>query len=481
MTDWLTHHQTRQSLPRAGARGVFERRHGQHRRTNPMKKALIALSVTPLVAACAVGPEYSPPTMALGTQFVGGPSGSLEDPSREPWWEGFHDGYLDTLVERGLKQNLDILTVLSRIEQAEANVRANGGAANFSGGLDASRTVRGGEDLDRNYNSAATLSGTYVIDLFGGNKRGREQAVAQLEAQGFDAGSARLAFLTSLTTNYINARFNQEAAALTRRTIESRQETLRLVDQRRAVGAASQLELVQARADLESAQADLPGFNAGFEAAVFAIATLLAEPAGPILGQMQRGAAQPIPGHRYATGVPADLIRNVPSVRFAERNLAAAVANVGVAEAALYPALSLNGTITTGTTGTWSFGPSINLPIFNRGVLNAQRDASVAAAEEAEIAWRAAVLSAVENVEVGTSAYRNSQRTVASLRRAVASNDEALDLSRETYEAGALTLLDLLDTERNASNQRLSLAAAQRDLANDWISLQIATGRGWRD
>lgn len=446
-----------------------------------MKKALIALSVTPLVAACAVGPEYSPPTMALGAQFVGGPSESLADPSREPWWEGFHDSYLDGLVERGLKQNLDILTVLSRIEQAEANVRANGGAANFSGGLTAQRIARGGDDADTTYTTDATLSGTYIIDLFGATARGREQAVAQLEAQGFDAGSARLAFLTSLTTNYINARFNQEAAALTRRTIASREETLRLVDERRSVGAASRLELVQARADLESAKADLPAFTAGFEAAVFGIATLLAEPAAPIMAQMQRGAPQPVPGHRTSTGVPADLIRNVPGVRVAERNLAAAVANAGVAEAALYPSLTLNGTLTGGTTDRWSFGPSINLPIFNRGVLNAQRDVAVAAAEEAEIAWRAAVLTAVENVEVGYSAFRNSRRSLASLNQAVASNDEALDLSRETFEAGALTLLDLLETERNASNERLSLAAARRDLANDWISLQIATGRGWRD
>lgn len=446
-----------------------------------MKKALFALSVTPFVAACAVGPEYSPPNIALGSQFVAGASASLTDPSREPWWEGFHDSYLDTLVERGLKQNLDILTVLSRIEQAEANVRANGGAANFNGGLNASRTINGGDDIDTFYNSSATLSGTYIIDLFGATARGREQAVAQLEAQGFDAGSARLAFLTSLTTNYINARFNQEAAALTRRTISSRQETLGLVEQRQNVGAASRLELVQARADLESAQADLPGFNAGFEAAVFAIATLLAEPAAPIMARMRQGAPQPIPGHRTSTGVPADLIRNVPAVRFAERNLAAAVANVGVAEAALYPSLTLNGTLTEGTTGTWSFGPSINLPIFNRGVLNAQRDIAAAAAEEAEITWRAAVLDAVEAVEVGYSAFSNSRRALASLNRAVASNDEALDLSRETFEAGALTLLDLLETERNASTERLSLAAARRDLANDWITLQIATGRGWRD
>ena len=445
-----------------------------------MRKALTTLCTLPFLAACAVGPDYEEPSIELSTQFVAGPASALPDPGDDAWWEGFRDPYLNELISRGLDKNLDIRSALSRIEQAEANVRTTGLNANVSGGLSAARTASRREGQDTLYATDGTLSGTFILDVFGGSRRGREQALAQLEAAGFNAGAARLAFLTSITTNYINARFNQESAAVTRSSIESRQETLRLVEQRRAVGAASQLELVQSRADLESAQADLPVFNANFEAAVFAIATLLAEPAGPIMARMQRGAPQPLPRSSGSTGVPADLLRNVPSVRAAERSFAAAVANVGVSEAALYPSFTLNGTITESTNlDSWSFGPSVNLPIFNRGALIAQRDAATAAAEEAELLWRAAVLDAVEDVEISSSALRNSRRSVTAQRRAVASNDEALRLSRETYEAGALTLLDLLDVERTTSAQRLSLAAAQQALANDWIALQIATGRGW--
>lgn len=446
-----------------------------------MKTALKTICILPLLAACAVGPEYSEPSVSLNSQFVAGPESSLPDPGEQAWWRGFRDPFLDDLIARGLTQNLDILTVLSRIDQAEANVRTTGINENLDGALSASRIAAGSDVADTTYTSTGSLNGSFVIDLFGGSARSRQQAIAQLEEAGFNAGDARLAFLTSLTTNYVNARFNQESAALTRRTIASRQQTLNLVEQRRQVGAASQLELVQSRADLESAQADLPGFTAGFEAAVFAMATLLAEPAAPLMQRMQRGAAQPLPRTSSGTGVPADLLRNVPSVRAAERSFAAAVANVGVAEAALYPSITLSGTVSESTgNDTWNFGPTISLPVFNRGRLTAQRDQAAAAAEEAELLWRSAVLNAVEDVEVASSALRTSRRSLTALRRAVASNDEALRLSRETYEAGALTLLDLLETERNTSNQRLSLAAAQRDLASDWISLQIATGRGWR-
>jgi outer membrane protein, multidrug efflux system len=176
--------------------------------------------------------------------------------------------------------------------------------------------------------------------------------------------------------------------------------------------------------------------------------------------------------------VPADLLRNRPDVQAAERRLAAAVAAVGVAEADLYPSLSLSGTVSAGDTATWSFGPALSLPIFNQGRLTAARDRAVAQAKEAELAWRSAIQSAVEDVQTELSRLAANRQRAARLTDVVTSTDRVLALSRETYRLGTTTLLDLLDAERSATAARLSLAQAYRDLATSFAGTQATVGRG---
>ena len=236
---------------------------------------------------------------------------------------------------------------------------------------------------------------------------------------------------------------------------------------------------MQTRALLEQTRASIPQLENGFMGAVYAIATLLAEPAQPLIQEMQKGAAQPRPRGSAAAGVPADLLRNRPDVRSAERALAGAVADIGVAEAALLPAVDLSGTITATSNRTWSFGPALSLPVLNQPVLRASRDAAVSRAKQAELDWRAAVLSAVEDVQKAQSAYLRDGRRLSALSLTAQSYARARDLSRETYEVGTTNFLDFLDAERSMGDAQLSVAAAVQALANDWTALQIAAGRGW--
>ena len=258
-----------------------------------------------------------------------------------------------------------------------------------------------------------------------------------------------------------------------------RKRTLTLVESQLNEGAATQLDRVRAQADLQSTQADLPTFIAGFNASAIAIAALLDQPAKGILQGMQRGAAQPWPRNNRAKGVPANLLRNVPSVRARERELAASVAAIGVEEAQLYPALNISGSVGVGSADRWQFGPELTFPVFNRQVLRARRDQAIAAAKEAELNWRSAVVQSMEQVEVSTSNLSNRRRQVALLQKSVASQEKSLELTRSVYENGALSLLDLIETERSTLGLQLSLAAARRDAATAWVQLQIATGRGW--
>lgn len=431
-------------------------------------------------AGCtAVGPDYRPPAMPLAPAYAEGQGGAAGTVALDRWWTALGDKRLDALVARGLAQNLDIRTAVERLNEADAEVRAAGGAALVSGGVSADYTRARSQSGNISTDASGTAAASLVLDIFGGQRRALEGAMAGFDAAQFDEGSARLAFLSSLVGNYIDARYYQEALAITRNLVRSRENTLNLVSQQREIGTATELHLVQTRALLEQTRASIPQLENGFMGAVYAIATLLAEPAQPLIAEMQKGAAQPRPRGGAAAGVPADLLRNRPDVRSAERALAGAVADIGVAEAALLPAVDLSGTITAASNRTWSFGPALSLPVLNQPVLRAGRDAAVSRAKQAELDWRATVLSAVEDVQKAQSAYLRDGRRLSALSLTAQSYARARDLSRETYEVGTTNFLDFLDAERSMGDAQLSVAAAVQALANDWTALQIAAGRGW--
>ncbi|MEM7717630.1 MAG: efflux transporter outer membrane subunit [Pseudomonadota bacterium] len=441
----------------------------------------LATCATMLLSACgAVGPDFTPPQAELPPSFVAGQTARLTTPETQMWWRDFKDPMLNDLIASGLASNLDIRTSLARIAQAEASLRGTGVNAQLSGNLTNDNIRTGGDGISTTTSSTTELSGSYVIDLFGGIRREREEAVANLKKAGFDLGDARLAFVLSIVSNYIDARFAQEAAALTRNTVTSRQNTLDLVRSKRAAGSSSELDVAQSEADLFSAEADLEGYISDFEMSAFAIATLLDTEAAPLLRRLQQGAAQPFAPAASRLGVPTDLLRSLPSIRSAELGYAAEVANLGVQEANLLPSLTLSGNLSISDTDTWSFGPTVSLPVFGQGALRAQRDAQIAAVEEAEIAWRSTVRSAVEDVEKNAAALVRSQRQIEHLRRAVTASDLSLELNRANFEAGQSSLFELLDAERTTTSQRLSLASEVRAAATEWSSLQIALGRGWR-
>ena len=431
-----------------------------------------------LVGCDRLGPDYQAPSIELSNQFTNAAPSSLQNAASSKWWEKLNDPLLNELVARGSSQNLDVQTALERMTSAEAALGTVGLNAQTGGSLTASATRQDfGAGVTTNRNSA--IDGRYVLDLFGGFARGQEQALANFDAAQVNVGVVRLAYLADITSAYVQARYFQEAAAITRSTIRSRKQTLDLVSQRRSAGEATELEVQQARSDLASSEAGLPILVANFETNVFRVATLLAEPAQPILGRMQAGSAQPRPSGFTTIGHPADLLRNRPDIQVAERNLAAATAAVGVAEAQLYPSITLNGTLGTGTTDSWSFGPSLNVPVLNRGVLRANQEIAESTAREAELNWRSTVLAAVEDVQSALTLCLNWRRQLTSLERASAASASVLDLSRESYRGGAITLTDVLDAERQHANNRLSMADALRNYTLSWMDVQVTTGRGW--
>jgi len=433
-----------------------------------------------LVAGCAVGTDYQRPEVAMETRFVGGNAEQIGAVATQQWWLNYKDLNLTSLVTRGLAQNLDVIAAGERIRQAQAELRTTGVNAATDGALTGSVTTSGGDGTNGTSTvESGTLGASLVIDLFGCIRREREAAVASLTAARAEEETVRLAWLAELIAAYSDARYYQEAMALTRTAITTREETVSITRSQFDAGAATAYEVAEAQALLSTARADLPQFAALFDANVYAIATLLNEPAGPIKAQMQKGAPQLTSPGDARTGVPADLLRNRPDVRSAEADLAAAVANVGVAEAALYPALSLSGTVgRTDASDAWSFGPQLSLPVFNQGLLKASRDAQLSVARQAEIAWRASINGAVEDVQVAQSNLTRARQRAQLLRTAASDYGRALTLAQENYRNGAITLLNLLETDRNTNAARISAASATNEAAQAWATLKIATGAG---
>ncbi|CAD7026687.1 nodulation protein NodT [Pseudorhizobium endolithicum] len=450
-----------------------------------------------LLSGCVVGPEHAAPEITLPAKFAEGSTKSNGDVSAVAWWTAFNDSRLNGYVDQGLSQNLDVLQALERINQAEAAVvqAGAGGLPSLDFGAQGERSGTrdiGGPISPQSTSPQTTVAGgldaSWFLDLFGLYKRSRQSALAQLDAAYASVDVARLTLLSQVVAAYIDVRYFQERIALARQNLSSRRETLDLTRLQLEAGAASRLDVVQAEGLVNSTLAEIPGLETQFRGAAHRVATLLGLPASTLLPELQKGARQPVARFNAKAGVPADLIRNRPDIRAAERQLASAVAEIGVAQAQLYPAITLGGSIRPSYTRTssgesgilsWSFGPGLSLPIFDGGALKANVSSSESAAREAYLAWKETVLNAVEEVENALAAVSRDARTVAALRDTVRSYEEALELATASYRDGASSLLDVLDAQRQVSTAQANLAQAVQQMAQDFVSLNVAVGGGY--
>ncbi|MCK0122611.1 efflux transporter outer membrane subunit [Loktanella sp. F6476L] len=443
-----------------------------------MNRLVLPLICGTAFAGCErMGPEYQAPTIELRNNFVNAAPATLENAADLAWWDRLNDPLLTGLIARGSSQNLDVRTAIERSNAAEAALGRVGLNAQLTGGVEAAVTRQNFDDGPTTL-SNSRASGSYVVDLFGEHENRQTQAQANLGAAQANVDAVRLAYLADITNAYLQARYYQEAAAISRMTVRSRRQTLRQITQRRDVGDATELDVQRARSELATSEATLPTRFAQFETSVFRIATLLAEPAQPIMTKMQAAAFQPRPHGTSPVGHPADLIRNRPDVRAAEQDLIAATAAIGIAEAQLLPSISLSGTLSAGATDGWSFGPKLSIPILNRGALEANQQIAESQARTGELTWRATVLKAVEEVQIALSLSQNLQQKVTHLEHARDASKAVVDLSRRSYQSGVVPFTDVLNAERQHAANQLAVADALREYAVSWMDLQIAIGQG---
>jgi len=442
----------------------------------------VLLAGTFLCSCTVVGLDYQRPNFAVPASYYYSRTYATAKGASETWWQGLNDATLNRLVAAGLAQNLDIKSARERLKAAEAVRRASGRAEQVSGDLEGSSIFSRRESQDGSTNvDSAEIGATYVFDLFGGFQRRSERAVADRDAQFYQMATTRLAIIDAITRTYIEARFFQRGAAVTRKTIQLRQQILATVEELKEARAVLALDVERTKLQVASAKADLPAFISNYEASIFALATLLDRDAAEVAAMMKGSYGQPYPATQPELGVPATLLRNRPDVLLAEAVLRSATADIGVTEAQLYPSLEVSGSIQAlrGIPDLYQIGPTLTLPLFNRPVLRAFHESAIAEAKATEYDYRSAVRGAVEEVQSQQSALKSARERTAAQARAVNLGTKVADLARETFRANEITLFDLLNTEEALRDNELNLIAARRDLALAWSRLQIALGKGW--
>ncbi|WP_027256225.1 efflux transporter outer membrane subunit [Leisingera aquimarina] len=442
----------------------------------------VLLAGTILCSCTVVGVDYQRPDFAVPAAYYQSRSYATAQGAAETWWQGLNDATLNRLVDAGLAQNLGIKAARERLKAAEALRRGTGRPQQVSGNLEGSSIFSRRESQNNSSSQdIAEVGATYVFDLFGEFERRSERAVADRDAQFYQMATTRLAITDAITRTYIQARFFQRGAAVTRKTIRLREQILGTVVELQEARAVLALDVERTKLQVASAKADLPGFIASYESSVFALATLLDRDASEVFAMMKGNYSQPYPATKPELGVPATLLRNRPDILLAEAQLRSATADIGVTEAELYPSLEITGSVQAvrNVPDLYSIGPTLNFPLFNRPVLRAFHKRAIAEAKATEYDYRSAVRGAVEEVQSQQSSLRAARQRTAAQVRAVNLGTKVADLARETFTASEITLFDLLNTEEALRDNELNLISARRDLALAWAGLQISLGKGW--
>ncbi len=508
-----------------------------------------AVLLLPLcLTSCVTGPEYKRPALNTPANYKSATEKESEAPGLGlDWWRLFKDSDLDTLATEALASNLDIKAAMARVEQARASARSvkssfypalstSPSAARSRTPITSNSSQSQTSDLTKATNainqvtallgeinslgqtstgssgtgsgqqsSSATANTTattkvsqtnnrfqvpfdlsYEIDIWGRVRRSYEAAQAQTKVSLYDLEVVRQTLLADLAQNYFNLRSLDARHAILIRNIDLYRDQVDLTEKQRQAGLTNETNVLQARVQLESSQAQAADIQRQRTDLEHAIAILLGRsPAQFALDARPLDAAPP----EIPAGLPGDLLRRRPDIAEAEQNLVAASANIGVAQADFFPTVTLTGSaglqssdlkkLVSSQGLAWSFGPNINLPIFKGGQLRANLQKAKARYDELEAVYRKTVLGAFGDVENSLTDLHLRADASEAQGKAVADAREYLRFTQLQYDTGVTDYLHVIDAEKTVLTNELSDAelAGQRMIST--VLLIKAVGGGW--
>lgn len=455
-----------------------------------MIKNTVILLLGAMLTACTVGPDYVRPELPLPTAWQaplphGGNSTELAN-----WWAQFDDPLLADLIATAERDSPSLDQALARISQSRAGATAARSALYPGVNLSAGRTKGGDNPVAYEQTvSRGAFDAAWEIDFFGGNRRGAEAANARLQGSETAWHEARISLAAEVALEYVGLRACEArlADAEVDQASLRATEKLALVKSQAGFSAPSDASLAQAAA--ADGASRLLAQRAECEISIKSLVALtgLAEP--DLRERLApRRARLPVPASLAIDDLPARIISARPDVAGAERTLAAASAEIGVAEAARYPRLSLLGSIgrqsqevngVSASGRVWSFGPTLDLPIFDAGRRAANADAARARFDEALAGYKGAVRRAVREVEQSLVRLSSATARESEARAAARRYDEVFRAAEQRWNVGMGSLLDLEETRRLATAARSLHLGVRHDSVAAWIGLYRAVGGGW--
>lgn len=453
------------------------------------------------LSGCApAGHSYVPPRPTIPETWrnrtpheTGGSLPSSHPDSIQRWWRHFNDPVLSELIEKTCGRNFNIKEAVARVREMRAQ-RGIGKADLYpviDGSAQASFSRSHGDTGDGSERRlfSTGLDAGWEIDIFGGNRRTLEKMSATLDAAEADLNDVRITAAAETAITYIDLRISQERLRVANAHLSVQDETLQITQARYQAGLSDELAVVQARYNRESTQARIPVLEAAMESAMNRLAVLSAQIPGLLHDKLKMPRPVPSPPLSMVTKIPADVMRNRPDIRRAERTLAAKTAAVGEAVADRYPQFTLNGAIgidaltaggllDLGNRG-YTYGPHISLPIFNASAIRNNIAVQNALQEQAFCQYERTVLSAIEEVENALKAYATEHARLLALEKAAdaASKAEALSLSK--YKAGLIDFSVVLDAERSLLTFEDQRVESRGNMAIDMVRLYKSLGGGW--
>lgn len=449
------------------------------------------------LTGCAVGPDYETPTVVLPDEYQE-PHQEANAGELKHWWHSFNDPVLDTFIQEALAANLDLSIALEKINEVRALYKIQ--AANLYPKVDFTaqeQRMRISQSLFdsrflgpplQNYYQIG-FDASWEIDIFGKRRRAKEAAYYEYEAQIENTRDVYITLLGDIAATYIDICATQQKIILTERNISIQEELLALAESLYQSGLDSEIAPQTIRAKLEEISSTLPLLQTSLQQGIHRLAVLLGKNPEAVQERFKEKRTIPISTDSIPVGLPSDLLRRRPDIRQAERTLAAATANIGVAIADLFPSFSLLGAFgfesdhsnnwLKAISRSWTIGPAVNWPILYFGRIRNNIRVQNSKQEQALLAYEQTILTSLEDVENALIAYYKEEERVNRFQKQVEVADRIYQLTRYLYLSGLADFSKLLETDKERVLAQNNLTESTQQLSINRVALYKSLGGEW--
>lgn len=461
------------------------------------------LSLVLLSACTTIGPDYQvPEAAAVQRSDLQGPL--LDDGQRDlssaaipdDWWHLYQDPLLNQLIAQALHANTDLRIASANLARARAQINEVQSQGGFAGSASASaqRLQESGEAFLLSEKvpvaniGVAEIEVSYQLDIWGTLARGIEAAEANAQAQQAAVDVARITVVADVAQAYAQVCAANEERHIAERSLQLQQQSSELTQQLRDAGRGNETEVTRADAQTKYLRAQLPRFDAAQQSGLFRLSMLLAQPLDQLPNGVAECSALPALQQALPVGDGAALLRRRPDIRRAERQLAAATAEIGVATGQLYPDISLGATAGSigllenmgePSTNRWGFGPLLSWTFPTNGA-RARISMAEASTQAALARFDGVVLNAMRETQTALAEYTAALDRRDAMQATEQAAGDAAQQTRQLYQAGRASFLEDLQATRTYTDVRAQLATAKSAVTLRQIQLFLALGGGWK-